>query len=146
MALGEGTATDRLPTEAEWEYSCCAGTVTPLAFDESQLDDHEWTIRNSGIKSNLVATKKPNPFGLYDMHGNLSEWCQNCFDESWYARSPTTDPLNVDPRKHFNVIRGGCWDYHSILRSAYRSAMTPNIFGYTIGFCGGRKIDLTTIL
>ena len=137
--------TYRLPTEAEWEYACRAGTTTAYSCGDTLLDSHEWSILNSQVKAQAVATKKPNPFGLFDMHGNLSEWCQDRFDERWYEASPSNDPLNNDPGKHFLVIRGGNWDYNVILRSAYRWAITPDNHAYTIGFRVVREIGTAAV-
>jgi formylglycine-generating enzyme required for sulfatase activity len=88
----------RLPTEAEWEYSCRAGT-TGMYFcgdDESSLDAYAWTERNArgaAGDNRQVATLKPNPFGLYDMHGGVLEWCHDWYGEDYYAKSASSDPL-----------------------------------------------------
>src|SRR5688500_7516777 len=73
---GISTQSLRLPREAEWEYACRAGTTTAFSFgdDPKQLGDYAWYFENSGEKMNHVAKKKPNPWGLYDMHGNVGEW------------------------------------------------------------------------
>lgn len=126
-------ATYRLPTDAEWEYACRAGTTSAYYSGDVLLDSHEWSIRNSDVKAHPVATKRPNPFGLFDMHGNLSEWCQDRFDETWYGQSPSTDPVGPLTGVTY-VLRGGNWDYNSFMRSAYRSGRTENVFHYTIGF------------
>ncbi len=133
-------ATYRLPTEAEWEFACRAGTTTAYYSGDQLLDSHEWSIRNSDFKSHPVGAKQPNPFGLFDMHGNLSEWCRDRFDEKWYAQSPLTDPIGPVTGTAY-VLRGGNWDYNSFLRSAYRSGRTQDIFHYTIGLRVVRALD-----
>ncbi len=128
-------ATYRLPTEAEWEYACRAGTTTAFSFGETLLDSHEWSIRNSDSKAQPVATRQPNPWGLFDIHGNLSEWCQDRFDEKWYQQSPLNDPLNdTSGPPHVYVVRGGHFGYHCILRSAYRTQQLHDVPHPTIGF------------
>ncbi|MDY0171238.1 MAG: formylglycine-generating enzyme family protein, partial [Thermoguttaceae bacterium] len=83
-----------LPTEAQWEYACRAGTTTTFSFgdDASQLDEYAWHRYNSGRQPQPVGRQRPNAWGLYDMHGNVWEWCANWFDEAYYANSPTDDP------------------------------------------------------
>lgn len=137
-------ATYRLPTEAEWEYACRAGTKTLWSWgdDRTLIEKYAWTIKDSEVRAHPVATKQPNPFRLFDMHGNLSEWCQDTFGEAWYAKSPLEDPFSTSGI-HLNVVRGGNWDYHSITRSAYRMALTKEDFRYTVGFRIVREIELS---
>ncbi len=114
--------TYRLPTEAEWEYACRAGTTTQYSFgdDYNELPKYGWFVKNSGLKSHPVGMLLPNPFGLFDMHGNLFEWCGDYFDEKWYEKSPTSDPKGPVAYSS-NILRGGNWTYHaSRTRSAYR--------------------------
>ncbi|MBC7817344.1 MAG: SUMF1/EgtB/PvdO family nonheme iron enzyme [Planctomycetaceae bacterium] len=133
-------ATYRLPTEAEWEYACRAGTTSAYYSGDTLLDSHEWSIRNSDVKAHPVATKRPNPFGLFDMHGNLSEWCRDRFDHAWYAKSPSTDPTGPESGAAY-ALRGGNWDNNSFLRSAYRIGKAEDVFHYTIGFRVVREFD-----
>ncbi len=84
----------RMPTEAEWEYACRAGTTSHYSFgdDEQKLEQYGWYNRNVQGRPAAVGAKLANGFGLHDMHGNLFEWCQDIFDEAWYERTPTFDP------------------------------------------------------
>jgi formylglycine-generating enzyme required for sulfatase activity len=120
----------RLPTEAEWEYACRAGTTTAYFFgdDPSQLGEYAWFSENSNEKPHLVGKKKPNPWGLYDMHGNVAEWCIDGYQADAYAkRDPNkvaVQPVNIMVHARFpNVVRGGSWvDEAKTLRSAARVA------------------------
>ena len=124
----------RLPSEAEWEYACRAGTDTMWSFGEDRhaLGDYAWYIdsENSVEDQNAceVGVKKPNPWGLHDMHGNVWEWCNDVYDYDYYSISPSKDPAGpksepTSPR----VARGGYFRYftrHS--RSASRNARNPD--------------------
>jgi formylglycine-generating enzyme required for sulfatase activity len=114
----------RLPTEAEWEYAARAGTTTAYGFgdDASMLPDHAWLKANSNEQPHVGGQKKPNAWGLYDMHGNAAEWTRDLYDAGFYAKSPTDNPFN-DPGKALypHVVRGGSWDDEPArLRSAAR--------------------------
>lgn len=122
----------RLPTEAEWEYACRAGTKTAFNFGDGErvLKDYAWYGENSNDQPHPVGKKKPNGWGLYDMHGNVNEWCADA-DYS-YSEEAVTDPFNekndLDPFDR--VCRGGCWDYHAALcRSAQRDGSFPWVPG-----------------
>ncbi len=96
----------RLPTEAEWEYACRAGTTTDFAGNP---DEMAWYDANSGKQTHEVGQKKPNAWGLYDMHGNLFEWCMDWHDNAYYSRSPATDPVCLGPDTGNMSCRGGDW-------------------------------------
>ncbi len=118
--------TYRLPTEAEWEYSCRAGTTTQFSFgdDQDELPKYGWHNKNAGGKSHPVGTLLPNPFGLFDMHGNLYEWCRDYFDEKWYGETSTNDPRGPSAG-YARMIRGGSWANDvSNCRNAYRNQVT----------------------
>jgi len=124
----------RLPTEAEWEYACRAGTTTKYSFgdSESQLGDYGWYDKNSRKTTHPVGGKKPNPWGLYDMHGNVYEWCQD--RSGIYPSGSTTDPTGAASGSD-RVIRGGSWNLNSVhCRSAYRFGLTPVHRHYYLGF------------
>jgi len=112
----------RLPTEAEWEYACRAGTTTKYSFgdSESELSDYDWNNKNSGFISHPVGGKKPNGWGLYDMHGNVFEWCQDWYGEDYYGKSPVADPRGPTSGSS-RVARGGSrFDNARLTRSASR--------------------------
>ena len=125
----------RLPTEAEWEYACRAGTTTKFSFgdDEGQLDQYAWYRDSKGTKgTHPVGEKKPNPWGLYDMHGNVGEWCQDRFGE--YPRGPVTDPTGPTTGSG-RVLRGGGWFYHAwYCLSGRRGRYNPALSYYSEGF------------
>jgi formylglycine-generating enzyme required for sulfatase activity len=110
----------RLPTEAEWEYACRAGTTTKYSFgnSDSELGDYAWYDKNSGRTTHPVGGKKPNAWGLYNMHGNVYEWCQDWYGD--YASGSVTDPTGA-ASSSLRVARGGCWINYSVsCRSAHR--------------------------
>ena len=115
----------RLPTEAEWEYACRAGTDTAYSFgnDASLLDEHAWYEGNSDGNYHPVGGKKPNPWGLYDMHGNVAEWVLDQYVPASYSdrKERISNPLVVPLMEYPRVVRGGGWDDSAeMLRSAVR--------------------------
>lgn len=122
----------RLPTEAEWEYACRAGTKTAYSFgdDPEQLDAYAWYSGNTEEKYVKVGRKKPNPFGLYDMHGNVAEWVLDQHDPAGYPPLTglnTKDPLVTPKTLYPRVVRGGGWNQDAEwLRSASREGSTED--------------------
>lgn len=109
----------RLPTEAEWEYLCKAGTNDD--FGNKNLTEIAWYNQNSGLKTHNVGTKQPNDFGLYDIHGNVWEWCWDRYSFKYYEESPETDPQGPAAGTR-RVLRGGSWnDGPTFLRASNRS-------------------------
>ncbi len=124
----------RLPTEAEWEYACRAGTKTAYFFgdDPKQLGDYAWFTDNSDDKTHKIGTKKPNPWGLHDMYGNVAEWCLDHYKKDYYAGfaldKPALSPVLPPTDKRFpHVVRGGSWgDEAKDCRSAARLSSELN--------------------
>lgn len=136
----------RLPTEAEWEYACRGGTATRYSFGDeaSKLGQFGWSKDNSGGAPHPVGQKQPNAFGLYDMHGNISEWCQDFYDKGYYANAPAENPRGP-ASANTCVLRGGSWNSPAdSCRAATRNSETPKFadacFGAdTYGFRCVRK-------
>ncbi|MGO9075156.1 MAG: formylglycine-generating enzyme family protein, partial [Terriglobales bacterium] len=122
-----------MPTEAEWEYACRAGTRTIYSFgdDESDLGDYAWFDQNSKSQTHAVGQKRPNAWGLSDMHGNVYQWCQDWFGFGYYEKSPTDDPTGPATGRG-RVVRGGGWiKPASRCQSAYRDRIDgPGIRDY----------------
>jgi len=124
----------RLPTEAEWEYAARAGTTTPYYWGNGSPDVYAWYKDNSGEKTQPVGQKKPNAWGLYDMSGNVWEWCSDWYGEKYYAESPGQNPQGPTGGQ-YRVLRGGSWDlYPEFLRSANRYRFEPVFRNLNFGF------------
>ncbi len=134
--------TYRLPTEAEWEYACRAGSTTAFSSGgitelkcghDPNLDAMGWYCGNSGKKTHPVAQKNPNAWGLYDMHGNVFEWCQDCYEEK-YSFGQVSDPKGPSSGK-YRVFRGGGWSNDArFCRSANRPGFNPDYRNHCLGF------------
>jgi len=125
----------RLPTEAEWEYACRAGTTTKYCSgdDESDLERVGWYRNNCGHRTHRVAQKKPNARGLYDMHGNVWEWCNDWYYQN-YNNSSSNNPTGPESG-HDRVLRGGSWpDNADYCLSANRCMIRPSYKNFAIGF------------
>ncbi len=126
----------RLPTEAEWEYACRAGSTTRYCFgdDAANLGGFAWYGDNSNVKTHPVGQKRPNDWGLCDMYGNVWEWCWDWHDASYYRQSPHADPLGP-PQTANRVDRGGSWGSDpDLCRSASRFRGDPATRDSHLGF------------
>jgi formylglycine-generating enzyme required for sulfatase activity len=134
----------RLPCEAEWEYACRAGTTTPFSFGASlgtaqacfdgQHPYGEVARGPAALRTARVGSFAPNLFGLYDLHGNVWEWCSDWFDAAYYQHAPRQDPPGP-AEGVYRVLRGGSWRNQGVTcRAAYRNALAPNQRQPFIGF------------
>jgi formylglycine-generating enzyme required for sulfatase activity len=122
----------RLPTEAEWEYACRAGTTGDYAGNLSEM---AWYSDNSGNKTHAVGGKQPNAWGLADMHGNVWEWCQDWYHETYYGAPTDGSAWLSGGEQKYRVLRGGSWNVVATgLRSALRNDVTPGNRYYDHGF------------
>ncbi len=120
----------RLPTEAEWEYACKAGSNTRYNFgdDESELDKYAWYNKNANQGAHSVGTKMPNAWNIYDMHGNIWEWCEDIWNSN-YELAPRDGSANKVGDANIRVLRGGSWtDSSRYVRSSNRN-------GYDVDGC-----------
>ncbi len=117
-----------LPTEAQWEYACRAGSTTKYYFgnDSKLLDDYAWYRDNSGLTTHPVGLKKPNVWGLYDMHGNVNEWVADRYNSKYYSKSPIKNPKG-SKNGTYRVSRGGGWAVFSNYQYSFdRFSYTTN--------------------
>ena len=125
----------RLPTEAEWEYACRAGTSSRWSFgdDEAELDRHAWYSTNSDREPHPVGEKEPNSWQIYDMHGNVYEWCWDWLGD--YPEDPQDDPTGLLRGSSNRVLRGGSFLFTPWgLRSAFRGRFGPEDRDWDVGF------------
>jgi formylglycine-generating enzyme required for sulfatase activity len=140
----------RLPTEAEWEYACRAGTDGPYDFGRAdRLRQYAWLADNSDQKTHPVGQKRPNGFGIHDLYGNVSEWCEDVYTVTYYKESPAADPHGPSARGKDvkRVIRGGSWrsspdQCRSTARQGERTGNTDACF--STDFCGFRCVRRVT--
>jgi formylglycine-generating enzyme required for sulfatase activity len=128
----------RLPTEAEWEYACRAGSITPWCFGDQVLDvvNYAWYYDNSMMETHPVGQRKPNSWGLYDMMGNVMEWCYDWYSDVYYQQCSEEEENPTGPEDGMTkVLRGGAWQFGAeATRSAYRNNSTPDAAAGVIGF------------
>ncbi len=136
----------RLPTEAEWEYACRGGSAGPYDFGPAEkLRQYAWFGENSDQKTHPVGQKKPNAFGICDLYGNVSEWCEDVYSPAYYRQSPPQDPRGpTSPGKDVKrVIRGGNWkaspnQCRATFRQGERTGDTDACF--STDYCGFRCV------
>jgi formylglycine-generating enzyme required for sulfatase activity len=124
----------RLPTEAQWEYACRAGSTGNFCFgdDPTKMDEYGWSTENAANTSHPVGQKKPNVWGLYDMHGNVGQWCADFMGD--YPSGAVTDPTGAQNGLE-RVFRGGGWGLNANnCSSAHRRSMPPDRRNNSIGF------------
>ena len=124
----------RLPTEAEWEYACRAGKITPYSTGKSIRANQANYLANKKFRDAEIGIFRPNAFGLYDMHGNVAEWCSDWYDPEYYQKSERIDPQGLRNGGE-RIVRGGHWWSDSQqCRSAYRESREPVYKDYAVGF------------
>ena len=139
-----GSGPYRLPSEAEWEYAARGGTTTRFWWgdDDAAAVDHSWFKANSDGHSHSVGSKPANPFGLYDIVGNVWQWTEDCYGDT-YAKAPADGSAMKSPDGCMRVDRGSCWMYPAwLLRSAARERNPPEFRDAIMGFRVAKTLDL----
>jgi formylglycine-generating enzyme required for sulfatase activity/tRNA A-37 threonylcarbamoyl transferase component Bud32/ribosomal protein L40E len=128
----------RLLTEAEWEYACRAGGITPWCFGDQVLDvgEYAWYYDNSSMETHPVGERKPNSWGLFDMHGNVMEWCHDWYGDFYYSQCSEEEENPTGPMEgSAKTLRGGAWQFGAeATRCAYRNSSSPDTASSVIGF------------
>ncbi|MFZ2829606.1 MAG: SUMF1/EgtB/PvdO family nonheme iron enzyme, partial [Mesotoga infera] len=126
----------RLPTEAEWEYAARGGNKSKgyKYAGSDTIDEVAWYTSNSGGKTQEVGKKAPNELGIYDMSGNVWEWCSDWYDSGYYAKSPTTNPYNSTAGSYRVIRGGGCYYIATYARVARRFHGSPTVTDRVLGF------------
>jgi len=135
--LNGGSYKFRLPTEAEWEYACRSGGKEQMFCGGDDVDSVAWYRRNSDGSTHPAGKKRPNGLGIYDMSGNVREWCLDWYSPTFYAEQEALkpNPVNLDGKEGKRVIRGGAWNrYPWVARSSVRYWNTPDSKEYNVGF------------
>jgi formylglycine-generating enzyme required for sulfatase activity len=136
VQIVEGSTGYRLPTEAQWEYACRAGTTTAYNWGMNTIDETRANYEVDLKRTTMVGSYAPNNWGLYDMHGNVWEWCWDWYDSSYYSKSPTEDPTGPGSAEFSRITRGGSMGITGEnVRSAVRNHYNPSTHSNrTIGF------------
>jgi formylglycine-generating enzyme required for sulfatase activity len=133
----------RLLSEAEWEYAARAGSTTRYSFgnDETELGQYAWYFANAAQQTHDVGTRLPNAFGLFDMHGNIWQWCADPWHPTYNGTPPLDGSVWQDGNTSLRVLRGGSWyDAPERLRSAHRNKEPPGLRAYNIGLRVARTL------
>ena len=133
--LSGGRSSFRLPSEAEWEYACRSGGKKESFAGGENVDRVAWFIENSKVSTHGVGTKAPNGLGIYDMSGNVEEWCEDIYSEYAYGKHEVKNPVNTTSRGQWRVIRGGsCYEVQLLVRCTTRGLFLPGSGNTNLGF------------